>query len=178
MKNYKIIPLLFIALPFLSSSTRTLKKTNTKSESKWSGTVSYFEKKSGGEIDLSDWRMEATITNDTGTAVHTYKFRNKLGDESYCRAMAKTELDLGIDEDAGIYEISVPVPGCHGIATYHYGGTDSFGVTDETGIMINKQRLGTNHNVLSGRIRDIDGPDPAGCTTITTYEWNLRKTKN
>jgi hypothetical protein len=178
MKNYKTPVLLFIAGLFILTGFKKQNRDRKIPEAKWSGTVSFFEKKSGGEIAFYEWRMEATITNDTGTAVHTMKFSNTQGDNSYCRTAGKTELEVGVDEDAGEYGITVWVPGCYGRTYYHYGKIDSFTVTDETGIMINKQRLGANHNALSGRTRDVAGPDPSGCTTITIYEWDVKKTKN
>ena len=52
-----------------------------------------FLRKNGGEIELSEWKMEANIVNDTGTAVHTSITRGIYSDHSYCRKAAKTELN-------------------------------------------------------------------------------------
>jgi hypothetical protein len=50
-------------------------------------------------------------------------------------------------------------------------------VTDETAIFIDHQKLTKNHDLLAGSIKTIDGPDANGATTVTIYEWNLKKVK-
>jgi hypothetical protein len=174
---YKYTPVLLLFIPLLRNIHAFRERKNEiHLEDKWTGTVSFFEKKSGGEIGISEWKMEATITNGTGTAVHTSMTRSPYGDHSFCRTSAKTELDLGIDDEAGEYSINVPVPGCYGTVTDRYGKTDSMAVTDETAIIIDHQKLPKNRSVLSGMKKTIDGPDAGGVTTVTTYEWNLKKT--
>lgn len=139
--------------------------------------MSFFERKSGREITRSEWRMEANIKNDTGTAIHSSITESIYGDHSFCKTVAKTELELGIDEESGEYSINVPVPGCYGTVTDRYGKTDSMGVTDETAIVIERQKLGKNPDMLAGQIKTVDGPDLNGSTTVTIYEWNLKKAK-
>ena len=116
--------------------------------------------------------MNAIITNDTGTAYHTSTWSSDKGSGS-CNNQGKSELDVGIDDEKRTYGILAHVPGCIGTQTIN-GVESVYPVTDETGIAINNQPLGTNRNVLSGRTVTTDRPDDV--TTITTiYEWNLRR---
>jgi hypothetical protein len=175
MRNYKIILRVFISAIFLLSGFKERKKVNVHPEDKWSGIVTFHEKKTGPKIIRSDWWMIATINNNVGNALDSSVFENTDGDKARCAKREKTELDLGLDEQTREYDITIAVPGCYGTKTDRYGKTDSFGLCDETAIIIERQKQGADHNVLSGQITIVDGPDANGNKTVTVHEWNLKK---
>ena len=147
---------------FILSGFKEKRKAKKSTEGKWSGTVSFSQKITGTEAH-SEWHMDANITNDTVTVVQTYKT-----ERCQCRKVNKTELEVGIDEKR--YSIFVPVDGCHGTC---YDGKE-FGVTDETGIGIDNQPPGKDHNLLSGNIVH-DTTFGGGVRWVDTYTWNLKK---
>jgi hypothetical protein len=148
-----------------------------KTEAKWSGTITFHQKKTGLKIVRDEWWMIATITNNFGNGLDSSIFQNTDGDKARCATNGKTELSLGLDEQTGDYDMSVDIPGCYGLKTDRYGKTDSFGLCDETAIVIERQRTSPNPNALKGTIRVVDGPDASGYTVITTHEWDLKKVK-
>lgn len=168
MNKLFILPLL---LPALSGSHQPEKKSGP-AEAKWSGTVSFQVTTHNRDGGSSIWKMDATIHNDTGTATHSSRFQRPNASGS-CFNQAKTELEVGIDEERGEYSIFVAVPGCYG-RQVDYGVEKDYATTDETGISIDHQRLGSNHNVLSGIIRDSTG-DGEGSSSVTIYTWNLSR---
>ena len=159
LKNYfALLPV----IPFLFSANNIMQRNNGHryDGDNWSGKVSFFEKKTGGEIAISEWKMEATIVNNKGTAIHSMKLKSTIhGDVIDCRSEAETEVEVDIDDEAGKYGITVPVPGCEG-------------VSDQTAIVISDQILGSNRNTLSGTLV-LEDDNPAGGTITTTYTWNL-----
>ncbi len=177
MKKY-IVFLMFIVLVFLLVSSYAEKKgSETNAEKKWNGSVSWFQKKTGPELSLSEWSMEASLTNDTGRAVHSSRVVTRRGDVSDCRTVGKAELNVGIDEETGEYSIEVLMPGCYGTVRYYHGQTEDYARTDETAIIIEKQRLGNNPNFLPGFLVEYDTTEARGNTTVTTYRWNLTKNR-
>lgn len=175
MINYKIIILLLISPFIISNGLRQNKKSPNPEEDKWSGTVSYFEKRTGPKIVISEWKMDAIITNNKGTG--TNKIKSEVTDEgkSNCFGQDSSELDVGIDLVKKTYSIFVTIPDCNGL-TISASRAELKYVQDGS-IMINDQPLGTNRNVLSGNLVLKDGPDANGSLVITTYTWNLKKTK-
>ena len=169
MNNSKILLSFLIPLFFFSS----FRSKKICLEGKWSGTVSFLENKTGTEGLVSEWRMDATLTNDTGRAVHFSNVTSMHG-WSRCRTTAKTELELGIDDETNTYSISVNVPGCYGTQVYK-GISSDYAVSDETAIVINNRPMGANRNTLSGRLTETHTTE-FGSTT-TTYEWNLTKSR-
>ncbi len=172
MTRNKIVAILFIVLVFYGFKK---KSSLIAAEDKWSGTVAFYEKRTGPKIIRSDWWMIGKITNNAGNGLDSSIFENTDGDKSRCATNDKTELELGIDEEKKEYGITVGIPGCYGTKTDRYGKTDSYGLTDQTAIVIDHQKLGPNPNLLEGRIRTVDGPDANGSSTVTIYEWNLKK---
>ena len=168
MRNYKVT-ILWLSVSFfiLGNTSDVAIFTNA---GKWSGTVSFFEKRIGSEAFISEWHMDATITNDTGTVIHTSKYSDSHGSGS-CRNQGKTELEVGIDDEKNTYSINVNVPGCNGTQTRD--GVDSpYPITDETAITINDQPL-SNRNILSGRTSKTDLLSGLEITTI--YTWHLTR---
>jgi len=177
MTKYKIIILLFIAATLLLTGFKVSKKTKTVVEDKWSGTVTFHEKRTGSTLARHDWWMTATITNNVGYALDSAIIENTEGDKWRCATKDTTELELGIEEDKNEYGITVPVPGCYGYSITKYGERlDGYGLTDQTAIVINRQRLGPNHDILKGNLVLTDN-SPDGSRTVTTYTWDLKKSK-
>ena len=177
MTKYKIIVLLFIAATLLLTGFKVSKKTKTVVEDKWSGTVTFHEKKTGSTIARYDWWMIAIIKNNFGTALDSAIIETIEGDKWRCATGDTTELELGLEEEKGIYGITVHVPGCYGYGINKYGERlNGYGLTDETAIVINKQRLGSNRDVLFGNLVQTEHAAD-GTQTVTTYTWNLKKTK-
>ena len=139
--------------------------------------MKFHQKKTGPTIVRDEWWMIATITNNFGNGLDSSFFQSTEGDRAHCATNAKAELSLGLDEQSGDYDISVSIPGCYGLKTDRYGKTDSFGLCDETAILIERQKTSPNPNVLTGTIRVVEGPDASGYTVITTHEWDLKKIK-
>ena len=175
MKNCKLILPLFIAPFFLSSSIKQNKKTNTIDEEKWSGTVSFYEKRTGPEIVISEWRMDATITDNTGTASNKKKSETTPGDKGECNGQGKSELDVGIDLETKTYSISASIPDCNGLTITAAGREYEF--VQDGSIFITDQPLGNNRNVLSGNLILKDGPFANGAMTETIYSWHLTNSK-
>src|SRR6185503_8190822 len=171
MKKYKILWVLFIPFLFIQSSTINSIDL-TGDDDIWTGTVTFLEKQTGKEIVTSEWKMEAKIVNNKGTAVHSFHFKSQDGSVTDCKNEEETELSVGIDEEEKKYSIEVPMPGCYGKQTA--GGTTSdFAKTDETAITINDQPL-KDPNVLSGTITERSGNEESG--NVTTYTWHLVRT--
>jgi hypothetical protein len=166
MKKYKIILLLSMALVFILTGFKEKRKLKISAEDKWSGTVS-FSRTITGET-RSEWRMDAKITNDTGTVLQTFKSQGS-GGSCECIRENKTELEIGIDEKE--YSIFVPAEGCHGTCS----DGKKFGLTDETGIGIDNQPL-KDHDILSGNLV-IDTTYPTGTRWVDICTWNLTRVK-
>ncbi|MGZ8558090.1 MAG: hypothetical protein ACXWWC_07155 [Chitinophagaceae bacterium] len=179
MKKYKILLPLFITLFFLATgfiqknNHRIPWKNKTADEDTWSGTVSYFNKITGPKIILSEWKMDATINNNTVTATNEFNFANTLGDVAECKGRDTTVQEvISIDYEEKEYYIDVQIPPCRGTATTS-GVTEPYGATDETGIVVSKQKLKTTPDIISDSLILRDGPDGGGNRGVTIYKWNL-----
>ncbi len=144
--------------------------------SKHSGAYSEYIHKSH---DLfSELRMEATITKGLGVATSTFtkreqrKSSEQIAGKTYeteetdggeSKGSAPTELSIMYMEENNTYSITVPTPATTGTATRIYNckgceknpepNTYSIG-QDESLIMVEDQKLGTNPNILAGEIVD------------------------
>ena len=173
-KNFSFLFLIAVFLLTGLKKSTTIKKLT---DDKWSGTVTFHEKKTGSTIARHDWWMIAKITHNLGNALDSAIIENTDGDKWRCATGGKTELELDINENKNEYGITVPVPGCYGYSITKYGERlDGYGLTDETAIVINKQRLGTNPDVLFGNLVLSDF-SADGSRTVTTYTWDLKKSK-
>ena len=176
MNNHKIVALSFITSLFLFNSLNKNKTPIKSVEDKWTGTVTFHEKKTGSTLTRSDWWMIATIKDNVGNALDSAIIESTEGDKWRCATSDTTELEVDIEPDKMEYGITVPVPGCYGYSIDKSGvRLDGYGLTDQTAIVINKQRL-TNTNLLIGNIVWTEN-SPDGSRTVTTYTWNLKKSK-
>lgn len=172
MNNYRSI--LMAAIPFLLIHSNSIdKKVFQEDEGIWTGTVTFLEKQTGKETVISEWKMEAKIVNNKGTAVHSFHFKALNGSVSDCKNEEATELSVGIDEEEKKYSIEAPMPGCYGKQTAGSNTTD-FAKTDETAISINDQPL-KDLNLLEGTISERSGGNENESST-TTYTWRLVRT--
>jgi len=161
VKKNKLLLLLlsvFIMMAF------TPKDFGGRVQNKWTGFVSFFEKKTGPDIVISEWKMDATINDDVCNVIHSFIFENLRGDTIKCRSEEETELEVGFDEEKRKYYIAVRVPGCSGIS-------------DETEIIVNDQPIPNDRKLLAGQIVLRDGPDSNGDASRTTYSWHLEMDK-
>lgn len=147
------------------------------------------------DTSWSNWSMEASIINNNGTAkssFNSYKRGNgydtcmaasgAIKDTAYATGQAATELELGIDKEAKEYGFTVDIPSCtgkHKRKTYKNGILDE-NSTEDTGedqsqIRVDNQKLGSNPNILSGRIELHDRKE--GHDFIQIWKWNLKKVK-
>jgi len=174
MIRNKIVAILFVTTIFVFSGFKK-KSSIVTAEDKWSGTVTFYEKRMGPKIIRSEWWMIGKITKNVGNGLDSSICENTDGEKARCATNEKTELELGIDEQKKEYGITIRIPGCYGTMTDRNGKAESYGLTDETAIVIERQKLGSNPNLLEGRTRTVDGPDANGSESITIYEWNLKK---
>ncbi len=172
MKTYKIISLLFISL--FSIQSNTIGQNNSEDDDGiWTGTVTFLEKQTGKEIIISEWRMDAKISNNITAVIHSFTFKSTNGTTSDCKTEDKGELEVDIDYETGKYSIKVPMPGCYG-KTISNGSTSDFSKTDETAIMINDQPL-KDPNILEGILTEKTGGGDNENGTTTTYKWRLER---
>ena len=155
---------------FLSSAVKQSKKPTKAIKGKWSGKVSFYETLTGGSVTY-EWRMDATITNDTGTVIHSFNSLSKEGCTEDCSTGGPTELELDIDMETKEYGIRVPVQSCSGTSLCK-GYTRKFVHTDETAILIEGQPV-KSENSVSGTTTETYSAK--GSTTITKYSWSLKK---
>ena len=176
--NYrKTFLFFFLAGMFFLTGFRKNKEGKMLPEDEWSGMVTFHEKKTGSTIARHDWWMIATIKNNRGIAIDSAIIETTEGDKWRCATGDTTELELGIEEAEGIYGITVRIPGCYGYGINKYGERQNgYGLTDETAIVINKQRLGSNRDSLFGNLVQTEHAAD-GTQTVTTYTWNLKKSK-
>ena len=173
MKKYNLFLLLLIPSLFIQSTKKNITLSEDE-EDLWTGTVSFVERQTGKNIEISLWKMEATITNNKGMAMHSFQFTDVNGTTSVCKGGDETEISVGIDLETKKYSIEVPVPGCYG-QTNSGGKSTDFAKTDETAISINDQPL-KDPNLLEGTITQNPGTNEnESITTITTYKWRLEK---
>ncbi len=173
MKHYTGIMVLFAAIFFIAGSSKQKNPALFAIEDKWSGTMSFLEKNSGPGIVIIERRIDASFTNNVGTASHKMKRELVEGDKLECNGEAKSELEVGFDEEKNTYSILAYVPACKGLAI-SAAGREWETSEEETGIQVDNQPIGINRNNLSGSLILKDS-FPDGGRAITTYTWNLRK---
>ena len=145
------------------------------------------------------WRMEADIINNSGMARSIIK-GNRWGksidklppyvsssatDTTFGRGEDSTELLLGIIKEDNEYGFSVDIPATLGFKIRHSivdGVIQPIIREDlseaETQILIERQQLGSNPDILTGKIieKDTLPSDPGNIATITTTrEWKLTR---
>lgn len=206
MKKVKLILLLGFVFFLIQSHTGN-KKLWTQADELWSGEISFVQatfdtingtNACGWEKDTawSEWRMEATIVNNKGTArsrtAHTLrgagynnceKASGAIIDTCYGTGQDQTELDLGIDEGTKEYGFTVNIPPCTGMGlkiSFRNGIADTpipspCGQSDSQ-ISVDKQKLGTNRNVLSGTIV-YDTLQAPGSRFVQIWKWRLVRKK-
>jgi len=173
IRKYKNFLLLLLPFLFIQSSL-VPKNDFEEDEGIWSGIVTFLEKQTGKEIVISEWRMEAKITNNKALAIHSFKFKDQNNNTSDCRNTEETELELGIDYETMKYSISVAMPGCYG-KRVNGGETTDFAQTDETAIVINDQPL-KDPNILEGTTTEKSSGGENETMSVTTYTWRLIRT--
>jgi hypothetical protein len=206
MKSLKLFfPLACIF--YLVQSHTTHKKNSQADDGLWSGEISFVQATfdtvhgthyCGWENDTSwsEWRMEADIVNNKGTARSSTSHRLRGSGYDSCvnaRGMIRdscngtgqdqTELDLGIDEGTKEYGFTVNIPPCTGMGikiSYRNGiaGTpmpSPCGQSDSQ-IFVDKQKMGTNRNILSGTIV-YDTLQAPGSRFMQIWKWRLVRKK-
>jgi hypothetical protein len=196
MKKYLFITALVIAF-FLTQS-------NTKQDL-WSGNITFsqiiFDTVLGthycgweNDTSWSEWRMEASIINDKGTAKSSSNGRKRgsgydscmlahgaIRDTSYAFGTAPTELELDIDGQE--YGFTVDIPACSGkhiSKRYRNFALDATIIDDvsqgESQIRVERQKVGSNPNVLSGMI-ELHDRHQKGADFVQIWKWNLKRSK-
>ena len=180
-------------------------KRDFTTEDMWSGNIIYRQitydtiygtYACGWQRDTSwgEWRMEANIVNNKGTAKSSSKGGQHGTSENTCEkhtgaikvtmnasGQAPTLLDLGIDDEAKEYGFTVDIPPCSGKKNseiYLDGNlaqriVDDFGEGDSQ-ILVERYKLGKDRNILSGRIEKHDHPQK-GVKHVQIWEWSLKR---
>jgi len=199
-----VIVILMIAEHF----TGIKKIRSSTKEEMWTGSIIYRQINydtvygtyaCGWQADTSwgEWRMEASIINNNGTAKSSSNGRrygiavntcevNRNGairDTIYANGQAATELMLSIDDETKEYGFTVDIPACTGKKIsdrYTNGAFDQRIIDDmsegDSQIMIERYKLGKDRNILSGRIEKHEYPQK-GIQQILIWEWNLKRSK-
>jgi hypothetical protein len=125
---------------------------------KWTGFARFTqitESKRGKTV----WKMEAHVTNDTGTATHT-----SVTPDGSCEGTYKTTMSGGYGEGTKMYGFWIPIPPCK-------GSSERFLGEDETAINVEGQ-TGDNPNVMSGSmVEKSEGK-------LMTWEWNFVRSRD
>lgn len=176
-------------------------------EDMWSGNIIYRQitydtvygtYACGWQRDTSwgEWRMEANIVNNKGTARSSSTGGRHGTSENTCdkttgairvtmnaSGQAPTQLDLSIDDEFKDYGFAVDIPTCTGkkISNIYLNGNSEEKIVDdfsegESQILIERYKLGKDRNILIGRIEKNDFPQK-GVRHVLIWEWNLKKTK-
>ncbi len=147
--------------------------------------------------NFHELRMGASITKGKGTATSTYTKREKsirrekVAGKEYeyedkhvgsANGSKTTELEILFNEEDNTYSINVPTPGYSGTATRTYtcscGPEGSLPPKDysmggeESLIMVEDQKLGSNPNILAGEIVDRSETENGGVSEIIT-RWSF-----
>jgi hypothetical protein len=175
------------------------------SEELWTGTITFsqitYDTVRGthycgwdNDTSWSEWRMEANIINNKGSAKsNLFGWKRGSGydtcmgawgairDTTYAIGNATTELDLGIDGKE--YGFTVDIPACTGTKIskrYRNFKLEDTIVDDvsegDSQIHVDRQKVGTNPNILSGTIELRDKSRP-GYQFVQIWKWNLKKIK-
>jgi len=204
MKKYLFVFSLIIVF-FLTQSNTNQKIIAVANEDLWSGNINFSQitydtvqgtHYCGWENDTSwsEWRMEAGIINNSGTAKSSsnswkqgsgydscMKVYGAIRDTGYATGNAPTELELDIDGQE--YGFTVDIPACSGkhiTKTYRNFVLDETIVEDagqaESQIRVERQKIGSNPNVLSGII-ELHDKHQKGADFVQIWKWNLKKVK-
>ena len=176
-------------------------------EDMWSGNIIYRQitydtvygtYACGWQRDTSwgEWKMEANIVNNKGTAKSTSMGGRRGSAADSCdkttggikitmnaTGQAPTLLDLSIYDEAKEYGFTVDIPPCTGkkISNIYINGNleqtivDDFGEGDSQ-ILIERYKLGKDRNILTGRIEKHEHPQK-GVEHVQIWEWSLKKSK-
>jgi hypothetical protein len=207
IKVLPLMPVIVIVMCIQNFSGIKNLESSTQEEM-WTGNIlyrqinydtSYGTYACGWQADTSwgEWRMEARIINNIGTAKSSSNGRrhgiavntceiNRNGsirDTIYATGQAPTELILSIDEETKEYGFTVDIPPCTGKKIsdrYANGAFDQRIITEmsegDSQIMVERYKLGKDRNILSGRIEKHEYPKK-GIQHVLIWEWNLKRSK-
>ena len=201
-KNFHLLALIIIF--FLTQSNRKEKDLRSI-DALWSGKMTFLQitydtirgtHYCGWESDTlwSEWRMEASIINNKGTAKSSLNgWKHGKGydtcmqawgaiiDTTFATGTASTELDIGIDGKE--YGFTVDIPSCIGkTISKRYR---NFQLTDtivddasegDSQIRVEGQKIGKDPTTLSGII-ELRDTSRAGYQFVQIWKWNLKKMK-
>lgn len=209
MKRFLSMTPVIMVVIILQNFTRQGNNHFSANEELWTGNIIYRQitydtvygtHACGWQRDTSwgEWRMEATIINNSGTAKSSSNGRRRgssadtcvntsgtgaIKDTIYASGQAPTELMLSIDDDAKEYGFTVDIPTCTGKKIsdrYANGAFDQRIIDDmsegDSQILVERYKLGKDRNVLSGRIEKHEHPQK-GVEHVQIWEWNLKRSK-
>ncbi len=203
MKKHLFIGTLIIVFFLTQSSMKqTLRSVN---DDLWRGNITFsqitYDTVQGthycgwnNDTSWNEWRMEANIINNKGSAKsNLYGWKRGSGydtcmgawgairDTTYAIGNATTELDLGIDGQE--YDFTVDIPACTGkniSKRYRNFKLEDTIVDDvsegDSQIRVERQKVGTNPNILSGTI-ELHDRSRSGYQFVQIWKWHLTKTK-
>jgi len=205
MKNYLYILILFGVFCLFQSNSRMGKNINTDSNDLWNGKISFsqiiFDTVYGthycgwnNDTSWSEWHMEASIINNKGTTKSSLNGWKRGGGYDTCMAAlgairdttfavgnAFAELELDIYQ--GEYGFTIDIPACSGktISKRYRNFVLTDTIVDDVSegdsqILVEKQKVGSNPNVLSGSIV-YDTLQAPHSRFIQIWKWNLKKVK-
>jgi hypothetical protein len=203
MRNYLFIALLIVASLLIQSNTKP-KILYSTYDDHWSGNISFsqiiYDTVHGthycgwdNDTSWSEWRMEASVINNSATTKSSLNgWRRGAGydtcmaawgaikDTTFAEGNASAELELDIYQ--GEYGFTVDIPSCAGktISKRYRNFVLTNTIVDDTSegdsqILVEKQKVGSNPNVLSGKIELHDRQQ--GRDFIQIWKWNLKKVK-
>jgi hypothetical protein len=207
-KNLSIAPVVLIVV-LLQNFTGPKQTHSSTNEDMWTGNIIfrqitydtvYGTHVCGWQTDTSwgEWRMQASIINNIGTAKSSSNGRRHgtsadtcvnvngtgaIKDTIYASGQAPTELELSIDDEAKEYGFTVDIPACTGkkISDRYANGKFDQRIIDDMSegdsqILVERYKLGKDRNTLSGRIEKHDHPQK-GVEFVQIWEWNLKRAK-
>jgi len=198
---------IFLVMVIMQNSLGTKKVPLPTTEDMWSGNILYRQitydtiygtYACGWQADTNwgEWRMEANIIKNTGTAKSSSTGGKHGTSANTCEnrtgaikvsmnasGQAPTQLDLSIDDETKEYGFTVDIPVCTGrkISEIYLNGAleqrivDDFGEGDSQ-ILIERYKLSRDRNILIGRIEKHEHPQK-GVEHVLIWEWNLKKVK-
>ena len=206
-KVLSLAPVIVIVM-IVENFTGIRKVHSSTQEDIWTGKIiytqinydtSYGTYACGWQADTiwGEWRMEASIIKNQGTAKSSSNGRrhgiavntcevNRNGaiiDTFYANGQAPTELVLSIDDDTKEYGFTVDIPACTGkkISDRYANGAFDQRIIDEMSegdsqIMVERYKIGKDKNILSGRIEKHEYPQK-GIHHVLIWEWNLKRSR-
>jgi hypothetical protein len=202
MKRYLITITLIIV--FFLSQSNTKQTLRTASDNLWSGNITFsqiiYDTVHGthycgwdNDTSWSEWRMEASVTNNKATTKSSLNGWRRGGgydtcmaawgairDTTFANGNSSAELDLDIYQNE--YGFTVDIPSCTGktISKRYRNFALTNTIEDEASegdsqIQVERQKVGSNSNVLSGKIELHDRQQ--GRDFVQIWKWNLKKVK-